>query len=100
LPEPQDDGSTAERWSALLDELERDTVNAGAREGLPWRPPADLGPLPLELLGRAQELAAAQQHAMAALEEEKTSTRRHLTALRSLPQHRDETGPVYLDASG
>jgi hypothetical protein len=92
--------ATLERWSALLDELERDLGNAGAREGTPWRPPADLGPLPVELLGRAQELAAAQHHAIAALEEEQSTTRRHLAALRALPQHRNETGPLYLDASG
>jgi hypothetical protein len=100
LPEPEEERANGARWSALLDELERDTVNAGAREGTPWRPPTDLGPLPAELLARAQELAAAQTHALAALEEEKTSTGRHLAALRSLPQHRNETGPVYLDASG
>ena len=89
-----------ERWNALLDELAREITNAGAHEGGPWRPPADLGPLPAELIERAQELAVAQQNAIAALEHEQTSTRRHLTALRAQPQQRNETGPVYLDASG
>jgi hypothetical protein len=89
-----------ERWTSLLEELERDLANGGAREGTPWRPPADLGPIPAELLERARKLATAQQHAMAALEEEKDSTRRHLGALRALPQQRGETGPLYLDASG
>jgi len=92
--------ATLERWSALLDELERDVANAGAREGTPWRPPTNLGPLPAELVERARELAAAQQDALVALHEEQHSTRRHLTALRALPQQRNETGPLYLDTSG
>ena len=92
--------ATLERWTALLDELERDVRNAGARDGAPWHPPAGLGPLPVELISRARELAAAQEQAMTKLHEEQNSTRRHLGALRALPQHRDETGPLYLDASG
>ena len=84
----------------MLDELERDVANAGAREGAPWRAPTDLGPLPAELVSRAQELASAQQAALATVQEQRDSTRRHLAALRALPQHRSQTGPVYLDTSG
>jgi hypothetical protein len=89
-----------ERWTALLEELEHDLGDPDAGAGSPWRPPADLGPIPVEMLGRARKLAAAQQDTMAALEEEKDSTRRHLTALRALPQQRNETAPRYLDAAG
>lgn len=89
-----------ERWTALLDELEREVADPDAGGDTPWRPPAGLGPLPAGLLERAQNLVTAQQHARAALEEEQHATRRHLAALRALPQHRDETRPVYLDASG
>jgi hypothetical protein len=92
--------TTLERWSALLDELERDLADAGVREGTPWRPPAGLGPIPEQLIERAQVLAAAQRDEITELEDEQRSIRRHLAALRTLPQHRNETGPLYLDASG
>ena len=92
--------ATLERWTALLEELERDLLHADADGVTPWRAPTDLGPLPDELLGRARKLLTAQQEVMAALEEEKDSTRRHLSALRALPQQRNETAPLYLDASG
>jgi hypothetical protein len=92
--------ATLGRWNALLDELERELADAGARDGAPWHPPAGLGPIPAGLVQRAQELVSAQQRAIAALEEERDSTRRHLTALRALPQQRNQTGPLYLDVSG
>jgi hypothetical protein len=91
--------ATVERWTALLDELERDVLSATGADA-EWRPPTGLGPIPAELVGRARKLATAQQEVMAALEEEKDSTRRHLAALRALPQQRNETAPLYLDASG
>jgi hypothetical protein len=92
--------ATLERWSALLDELERDVESDGARGGTPWRPPTGLGPIPAQLIERAQAIAAAQQDTITELEDEQRSIRRHLTAMRNLPQHRNETGPLYLDASG
>ena len=92
--------ATLERWTALLDELEQDLGRTGDPTADAWRPPTGLGPIPAELISRAQKLAAAQQDAMVAIREEQSSTRRHLAALRALPQHRNETGPLYLDASG
>ena len=91
--------SAADRWSTLLDELEREAAT-GAAGSAAWRPPAGLGPMPARFRTRAEALASAQQAAIAELERQKGSAARHLAALQTLPQHRDETGPVYLDASG
>jgi hypothetical protein len=93
--------ATVVRWTALLDELEQELSDAAGDDPRPvWRPPADLGPLPDELRARAEALARAQADAIAVVAAAKRSAARHLTALRTVPQHRRTTGPLYLDASG
>jgi hypothetical protein len=93
--------ATIERWTALLDELERDAASTGGTDSGPeWRAPADLGPIPDGLRARAEALARAQAEAIAAVEAARHSTARHLSALRTVPQGRAETGPLYVDASG
>ena len=93
--------TTLERWTALLEDLEHDAAHAGDDADLPaWRPPADLGPIPVELRARAEALLRAQADAIATVVGAQRSTARHLAALRTVPQGRGETGPLYLDASG
>jgi hypothetical protein len=93
--------ATLERWTELLEELEHDAAHAGDDAELAaWRPPADLGPIPAELRARAEALLDAQAVAMATVVAAQRSTARHLAALRTVPQGRGETGPLYLDASG
>lgn len=97
-------------WSAALDELELDvltveTLLADERRLLEtppanlWRPPTDLGALPLELRPRADEILTRQ---LAAAEE----IARRITANRqqAAMTARIETGeavkrPVYLDCA-
>jgi hypothetical protein len=99
-----------EAWSAALDELEMDVVAVEAMladerrvaETPPsdlWRPPTELGALPLELRPRADAILTRQ---LAAAEE----LARRLTANRqqSAMTARIETGeavkrPVYLDCA-
>jgi len=65
-----------------------------------WTPPANLGPLPGELLERARIVEAAQQAAVERLEEAKALTARHLTAVQSIPEGRTSGKPVFLDVTG
>jgi len=47
-------------WTAVLDELEH-TLTAGAVGKHTWAPPADLPPLPGQLVARAEALLERQQ---------------------------------------
>jgi hypothetical protein len=90
-----------ERWTRLLDDLERSLATGGASdESTGWRPPSGLSPLPSELRGRAEALLAAQTEAIAALRTEQNSAARHLAALKTVPPGRDGSRPVYLDTNG
>ncbi|MGN6324952.1 hypothetical protein [Pseudolysinimonas sp.] len=66
-------------WNAALDELER-FADAPAL-GVVWEPPTHLGPLPAELLPRAQRVAAAQQRAIRRLTDERRIAAAHLEAV-------------------
>jgi hypothetical protein len=66
-------------WNAALDELER---NADAPAlGLGWERPTNLGPMPIELLPRAQRVAQAQQRALRRLTDERRIAAAHLDAI-------------------
>jgi hypothetical protein len=88
---------TAARWDALLTDLE-----ARVSSGTPgtWAEPADIGPLPRTLAGRASRLLAAQRDAMAAIEAEKARVVAHLGALRAVAESKEPTRSVYLDVTG
>jgi hypothetical protein len=66
-------------WNAALDELER-YADAPAL-GVDWEPPAGLGPMPIELLPRAQRVAQAQQRAVRRLTDERRLAAAHLEAV-------------------
>ncbi|SFC32478.1 hypothetical protein SAMN04487968_105182 [Nocardioides terrae] len=58
-------------WAAVLDELERSVADAqrslaagGTESYAAWQPPADLGPLPLELADQASELVERQRRTL------------------------------------
>jgi hypothetical protein len=89
--------STERRWDALLTDLE-----ARVSSGTPgtWTEPADLGPLPRTLAGRASRLLAAQRDAMAAIEAEKATVVAHLGALRTVAESKAPARSVYLDVTG
>jgi hypothetical protein len=107
LPDPKQ--STDGAWSALLDEMEADlhVAAAAAAAGAPsdltaldWTPRQGLGPLPEELVERAQRILAAQNKALRQLEEAKASAAKHLAALDAVPGSREHGHSVYLDVTG
>lgn len=92
-------------WLKVLDEMESNLkrptndpewVASAQRE---WSEPAKLGPMPLDLAGRAHSIADRQQQVTRELELERDGVGRHLDALRSVPGI-DSRGPRYLDATG
>lgn len=103
-------------WAGVLDELEyrlglaaadaathsdRDTVAGAAIDAPgPWTPPTGIGPIPAELVARAQELLAGQRELGAELEAGKNEIARHLAAIRSVPAMRAPSASVYLDVTG
>lgn len=112
------------RWEAVLDELERDiqrtqdllvrppTVtdpqatsgddSATAADLLlaaQWVPPADLGPLPEALRGRAEAVVNQQRVLTATLNETLVTTRAHLRVTETL-RRRNAPQAVYLDTLG
>lgn len=89
-------------WSDMLDELERELTladEAAVARGQ-WTPPVGLGQLPPELVTRARDVLAQQKRMITRLDEERTATARHLTALRRVPTAQLVERSVYLDVAG
>jgi len=100
-----------EAWQAALDELELsvEAVEAQLRGAHadrdrpvtdPWRPPAGLGPLPLELRPRADAILARQLAATEALTRGILANRQQAALLdRVQTAQRPAVRPVYLDCA-
>ncbi|TFD03508.1 MULTISPECIES: hypothetical protein [unclassified Cryobacterium] len=100
-------------WEAALDDLEN-RLDAAARsmavstgsnsDGVAavgeWTVPTRLGNIPPELATRVQDLLHNQQKLIGELEQARTLTLKHLTAVRSVPPERDARASVYLDVAG
>ena len=67
--------------------------------GSPWNPPANLGPVPEELVERARDVEAAQRAAVEHLEAAMATTARHLVAVQSVPEGRTSGRAVFLDVT-
>ena len=107
------DAAARVAWGAALDDLEvsLDTaaralaVSTSAEEGLAstltaWTPPIGLGALPADVAERVQDLLRNQQKLIIELEQARSLTLKHLTAVRSVPSERDARASVYLDVAG
>jgi hypothetical protein len=67
--------------------------------GASFAPPSDAGPIPTELVERAEHILEAQHATIERVEAARRTTGRHLAAMRSVPPHRGDRA-VYLDISG
>ena len=65
-----------------------------------WLPPTGLGSLPAEFRERAEDLLHNQQKLIGELEQARSQTLKHLSAVRSVPPERDARASVYLDVAG
>ncbi|GAA3660643.1 hypothetical protein GCM10022237_20610 [Nocardioides ginsengisoli] len=95
-------------WTEALDRLEAHADRAeqmlrgasAAPAPPPWQPPADLGPLPNELVPRARMLLARQQRLMAAIPGALSENRRQQrVADRVVDAAAAAVTPVYLDVT-
>lgn len=102
-------GSAVVTWSAVLDDLERLALRAGAPDRVgesdlaalvAWAPPVGLGPLPPSLAERAAGVAATQRAALARVDAARLDARRHLDVVRTVEASHQPERPVYLDATG
>ncbi|QNE43714.1 hypothetical protein F1C15_07780 [Frigoribacterium sp. NBH87] len=107
-------GSAVVTWSAVLDDLERLALRAGAPTEAPdrevggadlaalvaWAPPVGLGPLPPSLAERAAGVATTQRAALARVDAARLDARRHLDVVRTVEASHQPERPVYLDATG
>ena len=81
------------RVAARVDE----TTDAAAQAA--WTPPSHLGAMPERLRERAEQLLAAQDESIRALEEMHREAGRHLAAVRTVPSESADRS-VYLDVTG
>lgn len=93
-------GSQAGEWAAILDRLEAEIFLAFAGESSAWQAPPDPGPIPPELVKRAQRLLDAQHESEQILLRDRQTAARHLAALDSIPGSRKPGRPQILDVQG
>jgi len=95
-------------WSAALDELELDVAQVEAMladerryaETPPadlWRPPTELGALPLELKPRADEILTRQLRVAQEIAKRLTSNRRQFAVTARIETGEAVKRPVYVD---
>ena len=99
-----------EAWTAALDELELDVAAAEAMladdhrhaEHEPaslWKPPTELGALPLELRPRADEILTRQLRAAEEIARRMVATRQQMTMNAKIETGEAVKRPVYLDCA-
>ncbi|MCY0903377.1 hypothetical protein [Arthrobacter sp. H14-L1] len=86
----------ANEWARILDRLEEQLTDPEVL----WHPPADAGPIPVELIERARRLLVDQHAAVGHLERQQRETAQHLAAIQSVPESTGVGRPVFLDVSG
>jgi hypothetical protein len=97
-------------WTAALDELELDVAAAEAMladdhrhaEYAPanlWKPPTELGALPLELRPRADEILTRQLRAAEEIARRMVATRQQMTMNSRIETGEAVKRPVYLDCA-
>ena len=95
-------------WASALDDLELDVAEVEAmltderrRADTPpadlWKPPTDLGALPLELKPRADEILTRQLKAAEEIGRRLTANRRQLAATIRIETGEAVKRPVYVD---
>ncbi|MBG6178852.1 hypothetical protein [Arthrobacter sp. CAN_A1] len=93
-------------WLAALDALEAgiaaatDTHDDGILTHPQWHRPVNLGPIPADLVGRAQRIQDAQRHAIDALQAAVRENRQHYAMVSAVNASTARPGAVYLDVAG
>ena len=100
----------AAAWTAALDELELDVAqveamladerrNAETPPADLWRPPTELGALPLELKPRADEILTRQLRAAEEIARRLTANRKQMAVTSRIETGEAVKRPVYVDCA-
>lgn len=91
-----------DRWTTILDQLEREigVALAGGQSPSGWQIPDDPGPVPQALRERAAQVLDAQRESLQILATTQLDAARHLSALRAVPDVAPSGRPHYLDVTG
>ena len=91
-------------WERSLDQIELDfqrslSLANGPLAGSPesWEPPADLPPMPAEVVDRVRKLVKQQGELLLQLESSRRKVRRHLQYLDANAAKGMTSGPLYID---
>lgn len=95
-----DDGEAIATWASVLDDLETATERSGEVSPGTWAPPLGLGPLPVDLQPRAEQVLALQKDARDRTDAELRDVTGQLGAVRAVVSSAAPERPVYLDVSG
>jgi hypothetical protein len=92
-------------WERTLDHIELDLQEASSLASDPmaqspegWEPPADLPPMPPEVVDRARQLLKQQGELLTQLESTRRKVRRHLQYLDANAAKGMGSGPRFIDA--
>jgi len=91
-----DNAQAIEAWERTLDQIELDLHNSGSLEV--WEPPADLPPMPAEVVDRVRRLIDQQSELLLHLESDRRKVRRHLQYLDANAAKGMGKGPLVVDA--
>jgi len=89
------DAQAIEAWERTLDQLEVDLQ--GSRPLEVWEPPADLPPMPAEVVERVRRLLEEQGELLLQLESSRRKVRRHLQYLDANDAKGMASGPLFFD---
>lgn len=95
-----DDGEAIATWASVLDDLETATARSAHAVPGTWVPPLGLGPLPVDLQPRAEQVLALQEDARDRAGAELRDVTGQLGAVRAVVSSAAPERPVYLDVSG
>ena len=90
-----DNTQAIEAWERTLDQIELDLQRTRSLEA--WEPPADMPPMPAEVVDRVRRLLDQQSKLLLQLESDRRKVRRHLQYLDANAAKGMVSGPLFID---
>ena len=90
-----DNAQAIAAWERTLDQIELDLQRTRSLEV--WEPPADMPPMPAEVVDRVRRLLDQQSELLLQLESDRRKVRRHLQYLEANAAKGMVSGPLFID---
>ena len=90
-----DNAQAIAAWERTLDQIELDLQRTRSLEV--WEPPADMPPMPAEVVDRVRRLLDQQSELLLQLESDRRKVRRHLQYLDANAAKGMVGGPLFID---